>query len=122
MASDASGRSSRHDLPFLGSLKDIQVEHDGYVGARLGRAVGLVHFGVNHETIFPGGQSSRPHAHSKDNNTDGPIKLLIVGEHWPDDQVVYPVNPEIRHPRPWQDAPKRPLGPHDGRPAPSRSD
>ena len=157
MASDSSVPLTRDDLSFVGSLKDIQIEHDGYTAAAFGKALGLAHIGVNHETVFPGGQSSRPHAHSKDeefvfvvegqpslwidghlieldegdavafpagtgiahcfiNNSDASIKLLIVGEHWPDDRVIYPVNPEIRHPRPWANAPTRALGPHDGCP------
>ena len=152
--------ASREDLPFVGSVAEIEREHgEGarrYTAAALGKDLGLVNFGVNHETIIPGGQSSKPHAHSLDeefvyvvegrpslwidgdiveleqgdsvafpagtgiahsflNNSDAPIKLLIVGEHHADDRVVYPVNPEIRHTRPWTDAPTRSLGPHDGR-------
>ena len=152
----------------MGSLEDMEREHgegeQRYVAAPLGKALGLVHFGVNHETIFPGGRSSLPHAHREDeefvfvvegrpslwidghlvqldqgdavafpagtgiahsfiNNSAAPVKLLIVGEHSVDDRLTYPVNPEVRHPRPWKDAPARPLGPHDGRsdnPAASR--
>ena len=130
-------------------------------GASLGKVLGLAHFGVNHETLFPGGRSSLPHAHSKDkefvfvvegrpslwidghlieldqgdavafpagtgiahsfiNNSRAPVKLLIVGEHSADDRLCYPVNPEVRHPRPWKDPPTRPLGPHDGRSEPRR--
>ena len=107
------------------------------------------------DSVFPGGRSSVPHAHSKNeefvfvvsgrpslwvdghlrelevgdsiafpagtgiahtllNNSSEPIELLIVGEHHPDDRVHYPVNPDRIHPRPWRDAPKRALGPHDG--------
>ena len=161
MAKDASSNPTRDDLPFVGSLASLEREHgEGagrYVAAPLGKALGLVHFGVNHETIFPGGRSSLPHAHSNDeefvlvmegrpslwidgqlseldegdavafpsgtgiahsflNNSDAPVKLLIVGEHSAEDRLHYPVNPEVRHPRPWTDAPKRSLGPHDGRP------
>jgi hypothetical protein len=34
--------------------------------------------------------------------------------------VFYPLNPECSHPRLWQDAPSRRLGPHDGHPKPTR--
>ena len=61
---------------------------------------------------FPAGTGI---AHTFINNTDEPIELLIVGEHSPDDRVHYPVNPERLHPRPWNDAPPRPLGPHNGK-------
>jgi hypothetical protein len=44
------------------------------------------------------------------------VKLLIVGGHSTTDRLTYPVNLEVRHPRPWKDAPARSLGPHDGRP------
>lgn len=62
---------------------------------------------------FPAGTGI---AHTFINDSDEPIELLIVGEHSPDDRVHYPVNPERRHPRPWTDAPRRPLGPHQGSP------
>ena len=146
---------------FVGSIGDIEREHGirdpHFLVAPLGRVLALEHFGVNHETILPGGQSSKPHAHSDDeefvlvlagkpslwidghlsvlkegdavafpagtgiahtfiNNSNDPIKLLIVGEHSPQDRVSYPVHPKQPHPRPWTDAPSRPLGPHDGRP------
>jgi len=161
MARDSSAAPGRDELPFVGSVGELENEHgEGeyrYLAAPLGRALGLVHFGVNHETIFPGGRSSLPHAHSEDeefvfvvegrpslwidghlvdlsegdavafpagtgiahsfvNNSDAPVKLLIVGEHGADDRVTYPVNPEVRHPRPWKDAPTGSLGPHDGSP------
>ena len=150
----------RHSkLSFVGSVNQLGVEggegRDRYVAAALGRQLGLERIGVNHETIFPGGRSSMPHAHSADeefvfvvsgrpslwidgdltelsagdsvafpagtgiahtfiNNSIEPIELLIVGEHTPEDRVHYPVNPERVHPRPWKDAPRRPLGTHDG--------
>jgi uncharacterized cupin superfamily protein len=161
MADDSSADLAGNDLPFVASLADLEREHgegrERYVAAPLGKALGLEHFGVNHETIFPGGQSSLPHAHSDDeefvfvmegrptlwvdgtvrelatgdaiafpagsgiahcfiNDSDEPVKLLIVGEHSSKDRLRYPVNPEVRHPRPWTDAPVRSLGPHDGRP------
>ncbi len=146
--------------PFVGSTRDLQQElrHRGerFLVARLGAELGLERIGVNHETIDPGGSSSRPHAHSDDeefvfvlageptlwvdghvsrlakgdavafpagtgiahcllNETDAPIELLIVGEHSPEDRVAYPLDPDATHPRPWRDAPTRPLGPHPGR-------
>ena len=61
---------------------------------------------------FPAGTGI---AHTFLNNTDEPIELLIVGERSPDDRVHYPVNPERTHPRRWNDAPPRPLGPHNGK-------
>jgi uncharacterized cupin superfamily protein len=155
---------SSYKFPFVGSVEQLGVEggegRDRYVAAALGRQLGLERIGVNHETIFPGGRSSMPHAHSADeefvlvmagrpslwidghlselvagdavafpagtgiahtfiNNSSEPIELLIVGEHDPEDRVHYPVNPERVHPRLWNDAPSRPLGPHDGNADPS---
>ena len=60
---------------------------------------------------FPAGTGI---AHTFLNESGAPVSLLIVGEHSPDDRVAYPVNPEMKHPRPWSDAPRRPLGPHPG--------
>lgn len=62
---------------------------------------------------FPAGTGI---AHTFLNNTSDPVELLIIGEHSPDDRVHYPINPEVekKHPRPWSDASKRSLGPHDG--------
>ncbi len=64
---------------------------------------------------FPAGTGI---AHCLINNTGEPVRFLVVGEQDPDDRVAYPVNPEVRHPRPWRDAPRRALGPHDGKPDP----
>jgi len=161
MARDSSAAPTRESLQFVGSVGDLEREHgegrNRYVAAPLGKALGLARLGVNHETIFPGGRSSRPHAHSEEeefvfvvegrpslwvdghlveldpgdsvafpagtgiahsflNNSDAPVKLLIVGEHSSTDRVDYPVDPEAHHPRPWKDAPARSLGSHDGRP------
>ncbi|MBW2245448.1 MAG: cupin domain-containing protein, partial [Deltaproteobacteria bacterium] len=48
------------------------------------QALGLVKLGVNHETIFPGGRSSLPHAHSEDEEfvfvIEGRPSLWIDGE------------------------------------------
>jgi uncharacterized cupin superfamily protein len=65
---------------------------------------------------FPAGTGI---AHSFLNNTDEPVRLLVVGEANKDEnRIVYPVNPELRALRTdwWDDAPARPLGAHDGRP------
>lgn len=66
---------------------------------------------------FPAGTGI---AHSFLNNSDADVHLLIVGEHnVAGNQLYYPLNPErmenfrTRN-RAWDDAPKRPLGPHDG--------
>jgi len=60
---------------------------------------------------FPAGTGI---AHSFINDSDEPIRLLIVGVHHPEDKVFYPLNPERAHPRPWLDPPTRSLGPHPG--------
>ena len=62
---------------------------------------------------FPAGTGI---AHCLINNTREEVQFLVVGERHPGDRLVYPVNPEVRHPRPWNDAPRRELGPHDGTP------
>lgn len=64
---------------------------------------------------FPSGSGL---AHTFINNTDAEVRLLVVGERSkPDTRVVYPVNPERKPWHPWwDDAPVRPLGPHDGLP------
>jgi uncharacterized cupin superfamily protein len=65
---------------------------------------------------FPAGTGI---AHSFLNNTDEPVRLLVVGEANKDEnRIVYPVNPELRALRTdwWDDAPAPPLGAHDGRP------
>jgi uncharacterized cupin superfamily protein len=65
---------------------------------------------------FPAGTGI---AHSFLNNTNEPVRLLVVGEaNKPENRIVYPVNPELRELRNdwWEDAPARPLGPHDGKP------
>ena len=65
---------------------------------------------------FPAGTGI---AHCFLNNTDGAVRLLIIGERHPEDRVAYPLNPERRAaPNNWSDAPARPLGKHDGRPKP----
>ena len=56
-------------------------------------------------------------AHTFLNNSDSEVEILVVGDKSrPDNQIVYPRNPEQKSGREdwWEDAPKRPLGPHDG--------
>ncbi len=63
---------------------------------------------------FPAGTGQ---AHSFLNNTDTEVHLLVVGErNKPGAKIIYPVNPEQKALRAdwWDDAPDRPLGPHDG--------
>lgn len=63
---------------------------------------------------FPAGTGL---AHTFINNTEADVELLVVGEaSKPENRIVYPLN---RERRPlladwWEDAPARPLGPHDG--------
>ncbi len=67
---------------------------------------------------FPAGTGI---AHSFLNNSDADVHLLIVGEHQrPGNQLYYPLNPERmeefgKRDRAWDDAPRRELGPHDGK-------
>jgi uncharacterized cupin superfamily protein len=65
---------------------------------------------------FPGGTGL---AHCVINNTDADVRLIVVGDRGlPGARIVYPLNPDRRALRDdwWDDAPDRPLGPHDGRP------
>jgi len=65
---------------------------------------------------FPAGTGI---AHSFLNNTDEPVRLLVVGEANKDEnRIVYPINPERQALRTdwWDDAPARTLGLHDGKP------
>src|SRR3954451_1118469 len=64
---------------------------------------------------FPAGTGI---AHSFLNNTDDPVRLIVVGETpKPENRIVYPINPELRELRDdwWDGAPVRPLGSHDGK-------
>lgn len=67
---------------------------------------------------FPAGTGI---AHTFLNNSEAEAHLLIVGEHQvPGNQINYPLNPERmdafrQRGRAWDDAPKRSLGPHDGK-------
>jgi uncharacterized cupin superfamily protein len=65
---------------------------------------------------FPAGTGI---AHTFINNTEAEVRLLVVGEANKDEnRIFYPKNPERRTMRSdwWDDAPTRPLGPHDGMP------
>ena len=68
---------------------------------------------------FPAGTGI---AHSFLNNSEADVHLLIVGEHQRSgNRLFYPLNPERmeafrKQDRAWDDAPKRALGPHDGKP------
>lgn len=67
---------------------------------------------------FPAGTGI---AHSFLNNSSKEAHLLIIGEHnKPGNKLNYPLNPErmaefAKRNRAWLDAPKRALGPHDGK-------
>jgi uncharacterized cupin superfamily protein len=66
---------------------------------------------------FPSGTGI---AHSVLNNTRETVRLLVVGERSkPENQVNYPLHPARNASLGgdyWVDAPKRELGPHDGKP------
>jgi len=65
---------------------------------------------------FPAGTGF---SHTFINNTDGEVRLLVIGEHnRPDNRVYYPRNPERQSVIPdwWHDVPRHPLGEHDGLP------
>jgi uncharacterized cupin superfamily protein len=79
---------------------------------------GVLHrLGPGDGVAFPPGTGI---AHNILNNTDEPVHLLIVGDAdavSEGDHVFYPVDSFMeKHPVFWHDAPRRPLGPHDGRP------
>lgn len=67
---------------------------------------------------FPAGTGI---AHSFLNNSAEDAHLLVIGEHaMPGNKLLYPLNPErmeefAKLGRAWLDAPKRELGPHDGK-------
>ena len=93
-------------FPFVGSVKALGIEggegRNRYVAAALGRQLGLERIGVNHETIFPGGRSSMPHAHRDDEEfvfvvvgrpslwVDGHLSELAAG-----DSVAFPAGTGI---------------------------
>jgi uncharacterized cupin superfamily protein len=59
--------------------------------------------------------------HTVLNDEDEPARLLSIGEKRPDNRWYYPFRPQgyagMTEAQSWTDAPKRPMGPHDGRPA-----
>ena len=70
---------------------------------------------------FPAGTGI---AHSFLNNTDDPVRLIVVGETpKAKNRIIYPVNLERRPQRKdwWDDAPKRPLSRHRRRAAPAEA-
>ena len=97
--------------PFVGSAAKLGVEvgsgQNRFIAAALGRELGLERIGVNHETIFPGGRSSMPHAHSQDEEfvfvvrgrpslwVDGHLSELEAG-----DAVAFPAGTGICMMRP----------------------
>lgn len=62
-------------------------------------------------------------AHTFLNNSDAEVRLLVAGD-MPraENRILYPLDPDRKPLRSdwWDDAPERPLGPHDGLPAPKR--
>jgi uncharacterized cupin superfamily protein len=63
---------------------------------------------------FPAGTGI---AHTFLNDTDEEVRLLVVGEKdKPENRRRYPLNPDFEPSDQWADAPRRELGPHDGRP------
>lgn len=57
--------------------------------------------------------------HTIINNTGSEVRLLVVGEaSKAENRIVYPLNPDWKARRDdwWDEAPARPLGPHDGLP------
>ncbi len=65
---------------------------------------------------FPAGDGL---AHTLINNTSEEVRLLVVGEAAKaENRILYPLNRESKAVRTdwWDDAPARPLGPHDGLP------
>jgi uncharacterized cupin superfamily protein len=66
---------------------------------------------------FPAGTGI---THAFINNSENPVRLLVVGEANRDDnKIFYPLNPERKElvaDRWWHDVPEQDLGPHDGLP------
>ena len=76
---------------------------------------GVLHpLGPGDGIAFPAGTGI---AHTILNNTDRPVRLIVIGERRPGDRLFFPLDPErMDRPNAWRDAPRRTLGPHDGRP------
>ncbi|MEO1936329.1 MAG: cupin domain-containing protein [Myxococcales bacterium] len=108
MTQNTTGVSDTKRLPYVGSIIELEkemgegVERHRFAG--LGSNLGLTKFGVNHETIFPGGRSSKPHAHSEEEEfvlvlegqpslwVDGEVLELAEGE-----AVAFPAGTGIAH-------------------------
>lgn len=75
---------------------------------------GIIHpLGPGDGIAFPAGTGI---AHCLINNTDSDVRLLIAGENIAGDRVSYPIDPQERRLEDdWTDAPRRPLGPHNGK-------
>lgn len=78
---------------------------------------GVLHrLGPGDAVGFPSGTGM---AHTFINDSDTEVRLLVVGErNRPGNKVLYPLHPQARFytEKFWEDAPERPLGPHDGTP------
>jgi uncharacterized cupin superfamily protein len=109
VAQNRTGKSDAERPSFVGLIDEIDTEMgegiDRYRIAALGSELGLVKFGVNHGTLFPGGRSSKPHAHSKEEE----FVLVLEGQQptlWidgrltdlsPGDAVAFPAGTGIAH-------------------------
>ena len=108
MTQDTTGKSHAGRPPFVGSISELDTVVGegvgGYRVAALGSKLGLTRLGVNHETIFPGGRSSKPHAHSEEEEfvlvLEGQPTLWIDGEVFElaeGDAVAFPAGTGIAH-------------------------
>ncbi len=62
-------------------------------------------------------------AHTVLNNTDAEVRLLVAGDTpRAENRILYPLDPDRKPLRDdwWENAPDRPLGPHDGMPLPRK--
>jgi len=105
------------------SFPHAESEEDEFVYVLKGRPDvwidGVLHpLEAGDSVAFPAGTGI---AHSFLNNADEDMHLLVIGEANKDtNRINYPLNPErnrlfARKHRYWEDAPRRPLGPHDGK-------
>ncbi|HEX2573316.1 MAG TPA: cupin domain-containing protein [Polyangia bacterium] len=84
---------------------------------------GVLHpLGPGDVVAFPPGTGQ---AHTVINDSEQPVRLLVVGEQRrADDRITYPLHPareaSLPNERRWTDAPRHPLGPHDGLPEAQR--
>ena len=65
-------------------------------------------------------------AHTFLNNSDQPVRLIVVGERMPESRIFYPFHPKgfegLKPELVWPDVPRHPLGPHDGKPNPVKAE